>query len=299
MDLGRFGVRLLLTGTLCLVWSGCVKKSTHQVALASLARAETDIGELRERVASLEAEGQTLRQQIRAEVSRRDSLRASLESSLATLQADRDRVDQRRQVASDRFDEARRLETLLSQRGTEYQSLQRRLESLRAVEREVRERNAIYEDVIARFRSLMDGGRLSVAIVRGRLVILLPQDVLFESGSAALGREGQSVISEVAAVLSEFPDRRFQVEGHTDNVPIATARFPSNWELSSARSLAVVRLLAQRGVPPENLSGAAYGEFQPVAPNEDREGRQLNRRIEIVMLPNLDVIAAAQLPGGG
>jgi chemotaxis protein MotB len=74
-------------------------------------------------------------------------------------------------------------------------------------------------------------------------------------------------------------------------VPISTAQFPSNWELSSARALSVVRVLIDAGVSPENLSGAGYGEFQPVASNDDREGRRLNRRIEIVMLPNLDVIA--------
>ena len=98
-------------------------------------------------------------------------------------------------------------------------------------------------------------------------------------------------------VLGELDDRQFQVEGHTDDVPISTERFPSNWELSSARALSVVRLLIQAGVPPENVSGAGYGEFQPVASNEDAGGRRLNRRIEIVMLPNLDIIAGASLGG--
>jgi len=287
--------------TLVLLMSGCVKKSTHQGTLGVLATAESDIAALRRDVASLEGQISTMRSQMRVEAQRRDSIQASIEGQVTAMRGERDRMDQRRQEAAGRFDEARReidrLEILLSQRGSEYQSLQRRLESLRAVEREVRERNAIYESVIERFRSLMDGGQLSVAIVRGRLVILLPQDVLFESGSATLGREGQSVITEVASVLSGFPDRSFQVEGHTDNVPIATARFPSNWELSSARALAVVRLLSQKGVASQNLSGAAFGEFQPVASNDDRDSRRRNRRIEIVMLPNLDVIAQTQLPG--
>ena len=129
-------------------------------------------------------------------------------------------------------------------------------------------------------------------------MIQLPQDVLFPSGSANLGAEGRDVIRQVGRVLSDFPDREFQVEGHTDDVPISTERFPSNWELSSARALAVVRLLIDAGVVPENLSGAAYGEHQPVAPNDDREGRRLNRRIEIVMLPNLEVISGTELPVG-
>ena len=87
------------------------------------------------------------------------------------------------------------------------------------------------------------------------------------------------------------------MEGHTDDVPNSTEQFPSNWELSSARALSVVGLLIQAGVSPENLSGAGYGEFQPGATNDDAAGRRLNRRIEIVMLPNLDVIAGASLPG--
>ena len=281
--------RWSLLVVVCLLPTACVKKSTHEVALADLARARGEIEDLRGQIADLEAE-------MAANTRERDATEAALRAEVAEL-------EDARATASERFEEARdevyRLEGLLNERGAEYRTLQRRLEALRAMEREVRERNAIYEDVIGRFRSLMDGGQLSVDIVRGRLVILLPQDVLFASGSATLGSEGRDVLAEVADVLAEFPDRRFQVEGHTDNVPISTERFPSNWELSSARALAVVRLLAQRGVDPENLSGAAFGEYQPVASNDDREGRRRNRRIEIVMLPNLDVIAETQVPGGG
>jgi chemotaxis protein MotB len=102
----------------------------------------------------------------------------------------------------------------------------------------------------------------------------------------------------VASVLAGIPDREFQVEGHTDNVPIATARFPSNWELAAARALSVVHLLQEQGVRPESVSGAAFGEYRPVADNADPAGRRLNRRIEIVMLPNLDVIAGTVLPPG-
>lgn len=277
-------LRAVVVAIVCILPAACVKKSTHERALSDLAGARDDIGSLQDRVARLESEQEAL-----------SAEKAAVESTLADSIA---RIAQLRSRGEDLDQEVIRLRTLLAQRGQDYETLQSRLASLEAVEREVRDRNAIYEDVIARFRSLMDGGQLSVAIQRGRLVILLPQDVLFESGSARLGREGQAVITEVASVLAEFPDRRFQVEGHTDNVPIATAQFPSNWELSSARALAVVRLLASSGVVPENLSGAAYGEYQPVAANDDRETRRQNRRIEIVMLPNLDVIADAQVPGG-
>ncbi len=200
-----------------------------------------------------------------------------------------------------RFEEARdevhRLETLLDERGSEYRRLQQRLDQLAAVEREVRERNRIYQEVLGKFQSLIDAGQLSVSISRGRMVINLPQDILFQSGSATVGRDGRETIAQVAKVLADLPDRSFQVEGHTDNVPISTARFPSNWELSTARALSVVRLLVRGGVPPENLSGAGYGEYQPVASNDDAAGRRRNRRIEIVMLPNLDLIAGESIGG--
>jgi chemotaxis protein MotB len=281
-------------------FTGCVKKGTHQRALDALAQARIDEqalqSDMRERlmqadVASREAEAER---------------RAAEERLMAEVSAVRDSLEAmtgRRAEAEARFEEARtevyRLELLQRERGTEFQRLQQRLQSLAAIEREVRQRNAIYEEVIGRFQSLINAGRLSVAIDRGRMVIQLPQDILFESGSATLGADGRGTLAEVAAVLADIDDRSFQVEGHTDDVPIATARFPSNWELSTARALSVVRLLVDRGVNPMTLSGAGYGEFRPVAQNDTPDGRRRNRRIEIVMLPNLDVIAAAQIPAGG
>ncbi|HET9948300.1 MAG TPA: OmpA family protein [Longimicrobiales bacterium] len=255
------------------VATGCVKRSTHRAALADLADARALELELRDEIADHE----TTEEELRAEIAR-------LEERIADL-------EERLQLGAD---EVHRLEVLLSEQGSEYERLQERLQSLAAVEQEVRERNRIYEEVLGRFRSLIDGGQVAVSIERGRMVIQLPQDILFQSGSATLAPEGVRTLREVGTVLAGLPDRSFQVEGHTDDVPISTERFPSNWELSSARALSVVRVLVEAGVPPERLSGAGYGEYQPVASNDDAEGRRLNRRIEIVMLPNLDVIAGAE-----
>ncbi|MEQ9568627.1 MAG: OmpA family protein [Longimicrobiales bacterium] len=296
----RFSLRTcLVLLPAVLLASGCVKKSTHQATVEALALARMDEqalrAEMEDRIADLEAELAATREANAAE-------EASLASQLAAVRDSLAVMTDRRDEAEARFEEARtevyRLELLQRDRGAEFQRLQRRLQSLAAIEREVRQRNAIYEEVIGRFRSLIDAGRLSVAIDRGRMVIQLPQDILFESGSATLGADGRSTLGEVAEVLAVIDDRSFQVEGHTDDVPISTARFPSNWELSTARALSVVRLLVDRGVTPGTLSGAGYGEYRPVADNDAPEGRRRNRRIEIVMLPNLDVIAAAQIPGG-
>jgi chemotaxis protein MotB len=268
------GSRLLTLLLLVPLSSACVKRSTYRVALADL-------------------------DDVRADLVRQGEVEDSLRSVMAELRDEIERLEQRRRELEDRLqsaaDEVHRLEVVLSERGAEYALLQEQLQSLSVIQQEVRERNRIYEDVIGRFRSLIDAGQLAVAIDRGRMVIQLPQDILFPSGSATLSADGTRTLREVGGVLATLEGRTFQVEGHTDNVPISTAQFPSNWELSSARALSVVRVLIQGGVPPESLSGAGYGEHQPVASNEDATSRRLNRRIEIVMLPNLDVIAESEL----
>jgi chemotaxis protein MotB len=273
---------------------GCVKSSTHQRAQDELAQARRGQEELSARMA--------------AELARRDERETRLRDQMATLQREMDRLIEdlgtaRRELLLAQEDlaasqlEASRLANLLSAQGAEAQRLRGRLDQLSSIEQEIRERNRIYEEVLGRFRSLIDAGRLSVSISRGRLVINLPQDILFASGSATLGRDGRQTVAEVASVLAEIEDRRFQVEGHTDNVPISTAQFPSNWELSAARALSVVKILVEQGVAPDNVSGAGYGEYHPVATNSTPDGRRLNRRIEIVMLPNLDIIAESGVGG--
>jgi chemotaxis protein MotB len=274
---------------MCLVVpfaTACVKRSTYRTAIADAQTVELGLR------SDLEASW-AREDSLEADIARLENRISELEDSMADLRGQRADLQGRLGLAAE---EVHRLEVLLSDQGTEYDQLQERLEALRSIEEEVRQRNAIYEEMLGRFRSLIDGGQLAVAIVRGRMAIQLPQDVLFSSGSATLGAEGRRTLTEVGGVLAELDDRTFQVEGHTDNVPIATAQFPSNWELSSARALSVVRVLIDSGVQPQNLSGAGYGEHQPVASNDDRDGRRLNRRIEIVMLPNLDVIAETEAP---
>ena len=93
-------------------------------------------------------------------------------------------------------------------------------------------------------------------------------------------------LKQIANVLKEFSDRRFQVEGHTDNVPMKSARFPSNWELSTARASAVARFFDKEGgISPQRLTACGYSYYRPVAPNDTPEGRSQNRRIEIILEP--------------
>jgi chemotaxis protein MotB len=112
----------------------------------------------------------------------------------------------------------------------------------------------------------------------------LSQNVLFAPGSAQVGPEGRAVLAKVAERVKTIP-HRVVVRGHTDDVPIDSERFPSNWELAGARASGVVRILAEDGVDPSRLEAVSRGEFDPVASNDTEEGRAKNRRIEIALIP--------------
>ncbi len=149
-----------------------------------------------------------------------------------------------------------------------------------------------FKSLLARFRSLIDAGKLKVKIVDGRMVVVLATDILFGSGSASLSKEGKQAIGEVAQVLATIPRRTFQVEGHTDNVPINSAQYPSNWELAAARAITVLKSMVEAGLLSERVSAASFADTRPVASNETREAKAQNRRIEIIIVPDL-----SQLPG--
>lgn len=170
----------------------------------------------------------------------------------------------------------------------EINDMQAALNEAAAREARAAKRIEEYNSMLRQLKSMIDAGKLKVRIVRNKMVIELPEAVLFPSGQAKLKDDGVKVLAEVGPVLASLGGRSFQVGGHTDNVPIKTRRFPSNWQLSGARSIDVTQLLIEYGVPADRISAAAYADTQPVASNDTKEGRAQNRRIEIALVPNLD-----------
>lgn len=147
---------------------------------------------------------------------------------------------------------------------------------------------ATYEAILADLKPLVDRGVLKVENRDGRVVIGMASDVLFPSGSAALSDEGRRNVAEVARLLTRHArEHHFQVEGHTDDVPIATPEFPSNWYLGAARAITVADVMVAQGFPRGQLSAASFADTEPVADNGSPAGRAANRRIEIVLLPEL------------
>jgi len=127
-------------------------------------------------------------------------------------------------------------------------------------------------------------GMESVRVIRRRndFVLRMPDHVFFESGDASVKDAALTILTNLARSLKEFPVN-MRVEGHTDGNPIRTSRYRSNWELSTARAVSVLQVIAGAAFPPDHLSASGYGEFHPIAPNTTDDGRQQNRRVDIVV----------------
>lgn len=128
--------------------------------------------------------------------------------------------------------------------------------------------------------------QIRLKMAKKGLVITFVAEVLFDSGKADLRKESLPMLDKVIEVLKDkVPEHDIGIEGHTDNQPIKYSHWKSNWELSAHRALSVLYYLEKKGIPPEKMRAIGYGEFHPVASNDTAEGRQLNRRVEIVILP--------------
>lgn len=255
---------------------GCVTQKTfdalkaeHEAALDELARRNQTIREQEARIAALERSSADLKQSLEAEqqkVKELDERIAQMLAEKSTLLKDQSK-----------------LQSSVQEMTTALAELQKRKE-------EAESRIGEYRALLAKFKSLIDAGKLKVRIIDGRMVVVLASDVLFASGSATLSRDGKAAIAEVAQLLASIPNRKFQIEGHTDNVPISTAQYPSNWELAAARAITVLKTMIDAGMPIDRISAASFGESKPAAPNDTPEGRAQNRRIEIIIVPDLSTL---------
>ncbi len=155
------------------------------------------------------------------------------------------------------------------------------------------------------FHSLMDklqemvrAGKLDVEVRDGLMVVKLPAAILFDPGKVDIKPEGKQALKELSATLVGIPDRRYQIAGHTDNQPLGKGMpYADNWSLSTARAVKVVDyMIHDGGMPAGRVSAAGWADQMPVAKNDNEEGRKLNRRIEIVLQPNIDELEALAGP---
>ncbi len=280
---------------------GCVTAGTYNAKVAELDKARGDADTLSKQLSDMTKERDDLRAKYTDAVAKITDLEhrlADTQAQLTNVTGERDRLskslDDTTALAGQLKERLEKLgqnvDRLTAEKGqlaTGLQDAKARLEELRKQKAAAEARAATFRDLVARLRAMIDSGQLKVVIRDGRMLIALPDDVLFDSGKTDIKPQGQEALAKVAQVLATLPDRHFLVAGNTDNVPIRSGRYKSNWELSAARAIEVTQFLIAKGMKPQVLAAAGFSEFDPVAQNDTPEHRAQNRRIEIVLQPNL------------
>jgi len=306
MALARSSVSLASSTLLAIVVSttatGCVSQIIYDREVASAAKAQADAdAKAQADAAQIQALGQQLAA-AEATTQDRDTKLSELSTTSHNLQAQLDEataINQQLRGELERL--GKNVDQILKEKGVLAQSLtdlKGRLDDLRKAQAAADARAKLFQDFVKKFKSMVDAGELKIVTRRGRLVLQLPNDVLFDSGAAEVKPQGKVAIAQIAKALASLGDRQFQVDGNTDNVPMNGGRNATNWELSTSRALSVLKLLIADGVPPKGLSAAGYGEFDPIAPNDTADGRAKNRRIEITLQPNIDELVGAPALAG-
>lgn len=162
------------------------------------------------------------------------------------------------------------------------------LQEISTLKQELSELERAKQELERQLKREINDKEVSIEMLEKGLVITFVSEVLFDSGKANLKTDSFGKLDKIAGVLqTTVRDLKVGIEGHTDNVPIKHSGWKSNWELSAARAMSVLHYLVDKqGIDPSRVSGTGYGEFHPVASNDSKEGRQKNRRVEIVILPN-------------
>jgi|APFre7841882630_1041343.scaffolds.fasta_scaffold08727_2 chemotaxis protein MotB len=299
---------ILVCGTML---GGCVTKTTHVATLTELEQtqkaltktaAEFDAYKKQAtgQIAGLEADKTKLSndllsvQTVSANTQRDlDRTTENLNQALATQKKQEEDVRTLQAKANDleqRLQAEKATVTRLQQGGEALAAEKARLEKERAAkEAEIERLTRTQQELSKSLQAEIERGDITIKQVRDRLTINMVEKVLFNSGQAQVKPAGLQVLTQVSDVLKNVTDKQIRIEGHTDNVPIGVKirdKFPTNWELSTARATTVVRFFIDRGgVSRESLEAVGFADTRPVASNDTDEGRTENRRIEIVLYP--------------
>jgi chemotaxis protein MotB len=290
----------LLVLAAAVMLSGCVAKSEYIAKCVELEGAQKDLAGLEEKNKALDKalveqkqksddlakQKEQLEKEKAALQQENVNIKSTLDASRSQLTKD---VVELKNKQTENTNRIQQLETDLATKNKQLSYLQGEMERLyQEKERAVASVKNTYDSLVSELKQEIKEGEVQITQLKDKLTVNMVDKILFDSGSAVIKKNGEKVLDRVAGILKGVADRQIKVEGHTDNVPISSRlaeKFPSNWELSTARATTVVRYLQGRGVNPGVLSAEGYAEFHPVAPNETDAGKAANRRIEIVLIP--------------
>ena len=245
------------------------------------------------RVEAVVQERDSLCRTLSAEEQRNETLTQLLDltqDSLLALQQQYDILKEQSMKTSDQL--SAELQQKSEELAKKAELLSQREKALREMQSIIARQDSITNRLQQTLRNALlafDSDELSVEIKNGKVYVSLSDKLLFASGSAAVQPKGKEALEALATVLKKNPDISILVEGHTDNVPIKTAKYADNWDLSVARATTIVRILAQDyDIQPTRMTAAGRGEYFPKASNDTEAGRAKNRRTEIILSPKLE-----------
>lgn len=284
--------------------AGCVTKGTHVATLTELEQAQKALtktaGEFDAykkqatgQIAGLETDKAKLSNDLLAAQTVSANTQRDLDRTTADLNqalASRKEMEAKANDLEQRLQAEKATVARLQQGGEALAAEKERLEKERAAKAaEVERLTRTQQELSKSLQAEIERGDITIKQVRDRLTINMVEKVLFNSGQAQVKPAGLKVLTQVGDVLKNVTDKQIRIEGHTDNVPIGVKirdKFPTNWELSTARATNVVRFFIDRsGVNREGLEAVGFADTRPVASNDTEEGRTENRRIEILLYP--------------
>lgn len=210
---------------------------------------------------------------------------ADLQSKLSALATERAKLAEEKGSMESTLTD---LEGEVARQIEEVQRLSEEKSKLEAEKEALEAKTETYDELVSSLKREMEDKLIEVKQQGSRVTVSMSDRILFDSGSTVIKDRGQEALTKIADVLKKVSDRRIDVEGHTDTVPITgklAEKFPTNWELSTARATNVVRYLQDHGVQPGSMAAVGKSQYWPVSSNATPAGRQLNRRIEIVLTP--------------
>ena len=314
----RYAVAVLIA---VLMLSGCVMKSDYMAKVAELEGLQKDKAGLEEKNKATEKALADQQQQYADLLKAKEGLekeKADLEKDKADLEKEKAGLLQesanikstlgtkRDQLAKEVIDlknkldanaaRIKELEDALSASNKQIADLKAQIDlttqekekAIAEKERAIAGVKNTYDSLLSELKQEIKQGEVQITQLKDKLTVNMVEKILFDSGSAVIKKNGTRVLDRVADILKGLKGQQIKVEGHTDNVPIGPGlaeKFPTNWELSTARATTVVRYLQGRGVSPTVLSAEGYADYRPVSPNDTDEGKAKNRRIEIVLIP--------------
>lgn len=276
-----------------LVMSGCV--STDKFNKMQAAK-DDEITSLQQQKADLEKQRADLEKQ----KNELDQKKAALEQQVSALAKRKAELEQQgAQLEQDKSALEQQRSSLEAQNTAIQQQVSNLEQQKAALLAASQSRQQQYDDLVKNLSDEVAKGQLQVRQYQNMLSVDLAEKIFFDSGRATLKPGGKEVLKKVGEALKGYEDKIIRVVGHTDNVPIAKAlqpAFPTNWELSVARATTVVRFLEESGVPPERMVASGRSKYDPVDTNDTPEGRQNNRRIEIMIIDQ-NLVSAIEKAG--